>query len=131
MVRSKGPLDTNTAYHFAAPSARRGKMKEQRRSWASLYAWQLARSGDAPLFRQIYLQIRAAILSQRLAPGTKLPSTRSLAAQLSVSRSAVVSAYEQLLAEGYASGRVGSGSYVASDLPVVEGRGPKRKRSAA
>ena len=48
--------------------------------------------------RQIYLQIRAAILSQNLAPGTKLPSTRALAAQLSVSRSAVVSAYEQLLA---------------------------------
>jgi GntR family transcriptional regulator/MocR family aminotransferase len=103
-------------------------MKEQRRSWASLYAWQLTRSGDAPLFRQIYLQIRAAILSQSLAPGTKLPSTRALAAQLAVSRSAVVSAYEQLLAEGYASGKVGSGSYVASDLPAVEGRGPKRKR---
>jgi GntR family transcriptional regulator/MocR family aminotransferase len=108
-------------------------MKEQRRSWASLYAWQLARTGDAPLFRQIYLQIRAAILSQSLAPGTKLPSTRALAQQLSVSRSAVVSAYEQLLAEGYASGRIGSGSYVSSDLPVpLEGRGVRRgKRPAA
>jgi GntR family transcriptional regulator/MocR family aminotransferase len=98
-------------------------VKERRRSWASLYAWQLTRSGDAPLFRQIYLQIRAAILSQELRPGTKLPSTRELASQLSVSRSAVVSAYEQLLAEGYATGRIGSGSYVASDLPApVEGR---------
>ena len=74
-------------------------MKEQRRSWASLYAWQLTRTGDAPLFRQIYLQIRSAILSQSLRPGTKLPSTRELASQLSVSRSAVVSAYEQLLAD--------------------------------
>ena len=108
-------------------------MKEQRRSWASLYAWQLARTGDAPLFRQIYLQIRSAILSQSLRPGTKLPSTRELASQLSVSRSAVVSAYEQLLAEGYASGKIGSGSYVLSDLPVpVEGRSPKRgKRPSA
>jgi GntR family transcriptional regulator/MocR family aminotransferase len=106
-------------------------MKERRRSWASLYAWQLARSGDAPLFRQIYLQIRAAILSQSLAPGTKLPSTRALAQQLSVSRSAVVSAYEQLLAEGYASGRTGSGSYVASDLPAVEGRSARRGRRPA
>jgi GntR family transcriptional regulator/MocR family aminotransferase len=107
-------------------------MKERRRSWASLYAWQLTRSGDAPLFRQIYLQIRFAILSQSLAPGTKLPSTRALAQQLSVSRSAVVSAYEQLLAEGYASGRVGSGSYVSSELPAVEGRSAKRgKRPAA
>jgi GntR family transcriptional regulator / MocR family aminotransferase len=125
------------AYHFAAPfagrfgrRARRG-VKERRRSWASLYAWQLTRSGDAPLFRQIYLQIRAAILSQSLAPGTKLPSTRALSAQLSVSRSAVVSAYEQLLAEGYASGRTGSGSYVSPDLPAVDGRNSKRKRPAA
>lgn len=35
-------------------------MKERRRSWASLYAWQLTRDGNAPLFRQIYLQIRSA-----------------------------------------------------------------------
>jgi GntR family transcriptional regulator / MocR family aminotransferase len=108
-------------------------VKERRRSWASLYAWQLTRSGDAPLFRQIYLQIRLAILSQSLQPGTKLSSTRELASQLAVSRSAVVSAYEQLLAEGYANGKIGSGSYVSSDLPgPVEGRGPKRgKRPAA
>jgi GntR family transcriptional regulator/MocR family aminotransferase len=102
-------------------------VKEQRRSWASLYAWQLSRAGDAPLFRQIYQQIRAAILSQSLRPGTKLPSTRQLAAQLGVSRSAVVAAYEQLLAEGYAGGKIGSGSYVSPDLPEpIEGRGPKR-----
>jgi GntR family transcriptional regulator/MocR family aminotransferase len=108
-------------------------VKERRRSWANLYAWQLARSGDAPLFRQIYGQIRLAILSQDLRPGTKLPSTRHLAAQLRVSRSAVVAAYEQLLAEGYACGKVGSGSYVSSDLPEpVEARYSKRsKRPAA
>jgi GntR family transcriptional regulator/MocR family aminotransferase len=108
-------------------------VKERRRSWANLYAWQLTRSGDAPLFRQIYLQLRSAILSQDLGPGAKLPSTRQLATQLKISRSAVVSAYEQLLAEGYASGKVGSGSYVSSDLPEpVEGRSPRRgKRPAA
>ena len=108
-------------------------MKERQRSWTSLYAWQLARTGDAPLFRQIYVQIRSAILSQRLRPGTKLPSTRALASQLSVSRSAVVSAYEQLLAEGYVSGKIGSGSYVSADLPEpIEGRSAKRgKRPAA
>jgi GntR family transcriptional regulator/MocR family aminotransferase len=108
-------------------------MKERRRSWANLYAWQLTRAGDAPLFRQIYLQIRSAILSKSLRPGTKLPSTRQLASQLSVSRSSVVSAYEQLLAEGYASGKIGAGSYVSSDLPeAIAGRVPKRgKRPAA
>src|SRR5215475_13588472 len=107
-------------------------MKERRRSWANLYVWQLARGGDAPLFRQIYGQIRSAILSQDLRPGTKLPSTRQLALQLKVSRSAVVSAYEQLLAEGYACGKVGSGSYVSSDLPEpVEARGSKRGKRPA
>jgi GntR family transcriptional regulator/MocR family aminotransferase len=104
-------------------------MKERRRSWASLYAWQLNRGGDAPLFRQVYLQIRAAILAQALRPGTKLPSTRELASQLSVSRSAVVSAYEQLLTEGFVSGRIGSGTYVSSDLPEpLDGPQPKRPR---
>ena len=75
------------------------------------------RAEDAPVFRQIYLQLRAAILSGTLRPGTKLPSTRELAVQLGVSRSAVVSAFEQLLAEGYASGKKGAGTYIASDLP--------------
>ena len=72
---------------------------------------------DAPVFRQIYLQLRSAILSGTLRPGTKLPSTRELAVQLGVSRSAAVAAFEQLLAEGYASGRKGAGTYIASDLP--------------
>src|ERR1700761_4630378 len=126
VVLSKGPLYTNAAYH-----SERG-LKERQRSWANLYAWQLTRSGDAPLFRQIYAQLRAAILAQDLRPGTKLPSTRQLATQLSVSRSAVVSAYEQLLAEGYATGKIGSGSYVSSDLPEpVEGRRPKRSARRA
>jgi GntR family transcriptional regulator / MocR family aminotransferase len=121
VVLSKGPLDASAADHSAETG-----LKERRRSWASLYAWQLTRDGDAPLFRQIYAQLRAAILAQDLRPGTKLPSTRQLASQLSVSRSAVVSAYEQLLAEGYATGKIGSGSYVSSDLPEpVEGRRSK------
>jgi GntR family transcriptional regulator/MocR family aminotransferase len=107
--------------------AAEGAMKERRRSWASLYAWQLNRGGDAPLFRQVYLQIRSAILAQTLRPGAKLPSTRELASQLSVSRSAVVSAYEQLLTEGFVSGKIGSGTYVSSDLPEpIDGSRPKR-----
>ncbi|MCS3730118.1 MocR-like pyridoxine biosynthesis transcription factor PdxR [Bradyrhizobium betae] len=69
------------------------------------------------MFRQIYLELRSAILSGALRPAAKLPSTRDLAVQLGVSRTAVVSAFEQLLAEGYAVGRKGAGTYVASDLP--------------
>jgi GntR family transcriptional regulator/MocR family aminotransferase len=90
---------------------------KSRQSWAELYAFEIDRAADAPVFRQIYLTLRSAILSGTLGPATKLPSTRELAAQLGVSRSAVVSAFEQLLAEGYASGRTGAGTYIASDLP--------------
>ena len=90
---------------------------KSRNSWAELYAFEVDRAADAPVFRQIYQQLRWAILSGALRSATKLPSTRELAAQLGVSRSAVVSAFEQLLAEGYAFGRKGAGTYIAPDLP--------------
>jgi GntR family transcriptional regulator / MocR family aminotransferase len=90
---------------------------KSRQSWAELYAFEVDRAANAPVFRQIYLRLRSAILSGALRPATKLPSTRELAAQLGVSRSAVVSAFEQLLAEGYAFGRKGAGTYIAPDLP--------------
>jgi GntR family transcriptional regulator/MocR family aminotransferase len=90
---------------------------KNKQGWASLHAFQLERDTDVPLFRQLYLQIRAAVLSRVLRPGSKLPSTRELAAQLRISRTAVVSAYEQLLAEGYTVARKGAGTYISSDLP--------------
>jgi GntR family transcriptional regulator/MocR family aminotransferase len=71
-----------------------------------------------PLFRQIYYSLRDGILAGELAPGTQLPSTRLLAFDLSVSRLTVQNAYEQLIAEGYATGRHGSGTYVAVTPPV-------------
>src|SRR3954451_1450137 len=105
---------------------------KSRQSWADLYALEVIRADDTPLFRQLYLQLRSAILSRRLRPGTKLPSTRELASQLGVSRSAAVTAYEQLLAEGYTSGRRGSGTYVSSDLPEpIDGSPPRRKKPVA
>jgi GntR family transcriptional regulator/MocR family aminotransferase len=105
---------------------------KRRQSWADLYAFEITRTNDTPLFRQLYLQLRSAILSRRLRPGTKLPSTRELASQLRVSRSAAVAAYEQLLAEGYTSGRHGSGTYISPDLPeAIDGNPPRRKKPAA
>ena len=104
---------------------------KSRQRWTDLCAFELIRESDTPLFRQLYLQLRAAILSRRLRPGTKLPSTRELAAQLGVSRSAVVAAYDQLLAEGYTSGRHGSGTYISPDLPEPIEQGPQRRRKPA
>ncbi|HEX2037108.1 MAG TPA: PLP-dependent aminotransferase family protein [Chloroflexota bacterium] len=70
-----------------------------------------------PLYRQLYDQLREAILSGQLAAGTRLPATRTLQATLGVARTTVVNAFAQLLAEGYLEAKVGSGTYVASTLP--------------
>ena len=70
-----------------------------------------------PLQAQIYSAIRAAILEGALAPGGSLQSSRGLAADLRVSRTTTLLAYEQLTAEGYLSARRGSGTFVALELP--------------
>ncbi|HEX9460470.1 MAG TPA: PLP-dependent aminotransferase family protein [Thermoanaerobaculia bacterium] len=74
------------------------------------------RSG-IPFYKQIYDGYRSAILSGRLRPGERLPSSRALAAELNISRLPVVNAFEQLLHEGYIEGRAGSGTYVKDSIP--------------
>jgi GntR family transcriptional regulator/MocR family aminotransferase len=75
----------------------------------------LDRSGVASegLTRQIYTSLREAILSGRLRAGDRLPPSRALARELGVARLTVATAYDWLSAEGYVSGRVGAGTYVA------------------
>jgi GntR family transcriptional regulator/MocR family aminotransferase len=70
-------------------------------------------SGDG-LTRQIYTQLRAAILDGRLRAGDRLPPSRDLARDLGVARLTVATAYEWLGAEGYVYGRVGAGTFVAA-----------------
>ncbi len=72
---------------------------------------------EVPLHRQLYFAVREAILASRVQPGTRLPSSRTLAQDLGVSRNTVMAAFEQLHAEGYISGRVGAGSFVSDELP--------------
>jgi len=78
---------------------------------------QVDRSAGTPLHRQIYQRLRQAILDGRLRPGQPVPSTRALAVELDVSRLPVLSAYDQLRHEGYLQGRVGSGTFVSTELP--------------
>ena len=61
----------------------------------------LSLDGDGSLQRQLYRALRAAILSGHLAGGTRLPSTRTLAREVGVSRNTVLQACERLIAEGY------------------------------
>ena len=78
---------------------------------------QLDRGSGVSLHRQLYEELRAAVLAGRLSPGARLPSTRTLADELGISRNTAASAFDQLLAEGYLEGKVGSGTYVAKCLP--------------
>ena len=68
---------------------------------------------------ELFEQLRDAIVSGRLAPGDRLPPTREVAGQLSVSRNTVTTVYGRLSAEGYIEGRAGAGSYVRSGVSRV------------
>src|ERR1700734_3982288 len=76
-----------------------------------------SRETKTPAFRWLYAALRAGILGGRLRPGSRLPATRDLAAQYGLSRGTVVSAFDELKAEGYLHGSRGSGTYVSSVLP--------------
>ena len=69
------------------------------------------------MYVQLYDWFRSAIISGRLRAGQKVPSSRQLAAELKISRITVLSAFQQLHAEGYLEGTVGSGTYVAKSIP--------------
>jgi GntR family transcriptional regulator/MocR family aminotransferase len=65
------------------------------------------------LYRQVYNQLRQAILEQKLPAGARLPSTRALACTLGVSRNTVLNAYEALVADALLAARKGSGTHVS------------------
>ncbi len=101
----------------------------------------LRTDGTKRLYEQIYEHIRQEIREGKLLAGERLPSTRSLAEYLQVSRSTVDTAYEQLLSEGYIEASpyrgyfvckmeelfrlegldAGSGAATASQAPPAEG----------
>lgn len=71
---------------------------------------------NVSLSRQIYSQIKNMILKGVLTESEKLPSSRSLARNLSVSRNTILESYNQLIAEGYLEGLPGSGTFVAKGI---------------
>ena len=78
----------------------------------------LNREDKLPLSRQIYRSIKENILSGRIPAGTKLPSSRELAGELHVARNVVIEGYEQLIAEGYADSKNGSGTYIREGVAL-------------
>ena len=71
------------------------------------------KSGE-PVGRQIYRALRQGIIEGRWSPDERLPASRTLAVELGVSRATVVGVYDQLVAEGFAQGRRGSGLFVSN-----------------
>jgi GntR family transcriptional regulator/MocR family aminotransferase len=79
----------------------------------------LERGNGVALHRQIEVALRDGIRDGRLAPGSSLPPTRTLADELGVSRGVVVEAYSQLVAEGYLRSRGGGYTQVTDDVGLA------------
>ncbi|MEM7407105.1 MAG: PLP-dependent aminotransferase family protein [Pseudomonadota bacterium] len=111
-----------------------GKSVIQQASQGALAGLELTHQGAQPLHQQLYLALRGRILAGQLVAGTRLPSSRLLAAELGVSRNTVITALDQLLAEGLVSARVGAGTVVSasfrSDWPTTSAKPPLRRVSA-
>jgi GntR family transcriptional regulator/MocR family aminotransferase len=82
-----------------------------------LLGFALDATAAEPRHRQLYAQLRTAILTRRLAPGARLPSSRLFATELGCARGTVLLAFDQLIAEGYVTSAGGSGTFVADELP--------------
>ncbi|SEQ66559.1 PLP-dependent aminotransferase family protein [Streptomyces radiopugnans] len=80
--------------------------------------------GPGGLRASLMRALRDAVRTGRLAPGTRLPSSRSLAADLGVARNTVADAYAELVAEGWLAARQGSGTRVASRAEPAAPGGP-------
>ncbi len=102
-----------------------------------MYGIVLDRASPFSLVRQLCECLRKRILDGDIPSGARLPSTRLLASELGVARNVVIDAYEQLEAEGYLTGVVGSGTTVTdlgegiSRKAAPGRRGPSGRGSAA
>lgn len=83
--------------------------------------WQIVISLDRdhaqPVYRRIASAIAHDIARGRLAPGARLPGTRSLAGMLGLSRHTVGAAYDALIAEGWLTSTEASGTFVSASMP--------------
>jgi GntR family transcriptional regulator len=72
-----------------------------------------------PIYRQIIQQIEYAILSDRMRPGDRLPTIRSLAVELKTNPNTIAKAYGELEIRGVLATQVGSGTYVSDKAPLL------------
>ena len=96
-----------------------------------------------PMSTQLYGGLRELILSGGIAPGARLPASRTLARDLGLSRTTVIEAFDRLTAEGLIDSKVGAGTYVsealaaerprppAANVTVLDARAPRLARATA
>ena len=89
-----------------------------------MLTYDLKKSPGVPLYEALYRCIRADILSGNLTAGQKLPSKRTLAANLEVSKITVETAYGQLLSEGYICAREKVGYFVEAVEGIQKAAAP-------
>lgn len=87
---------------------------------------QLDRAFKTPLYIQLYEEIKKGVFEGMLRHGDRMPSTRSLAAEFSISRNCVLLAFEQLRLEGFLTAAVGAGTYVCEQLNELKAAGKKK-----
>jgi GntR family transcriptional regulator/MocR family aminotransferase len=88
------------------------------------------RAADESLRQQLYVRVRDAIVRGEMRAGFRLPSTRTVAKELTVSRNTVGDVFAQLVAEGYLVARHGSGTYVAPNAIALSARTVPVRRSS-
>ncbi|MFS0559765.1 PLP-dependent aminotransferase family protein [Terribacillus sp. 179-K 1B1 HS] len=99
---------------------------------------EIERDHSLPLSWQLHLQLKEKILKGMIVGGQRLPSTRSMAEQLGISRNTVVEVYEQMTAEGYLKTKAGAGTYVVEGIlmdnfrlekpPIISAREDENKK---
>ncbi len=98
---------------------------------SSSFEWILPpRPEGVSAFRWLRNALRDEILTGRILPGSRLPSSRELARQYHLSRATILAALEELQAEGYLEGRRGSGTYVSEQLLQLPTRAVAPPRSS-
>ncbi|HWK21582.1 MAG TPA: PLP-dependent aminotransferase family protein [Ureibacillus sp.] len=90
--------------------------------------FKLEKNSKKPLYEQLYIGMKDAIISKQIKVGTKIPSKRKLADFLNISQTTVEIAYGQLLAEGYIASKPRIGFFVEEidELPFLENKHPKK-----
>ncbi|MDN4495411.1 PLP-dependent aminotransferase family protein [Ureibacillus aquaedulcis] len=90
--------------------------------------FELEKNSKKPLYEQLYVGMKDAIITKQIEVGTKLPSKRKLADFLNISQTTVEIAYGQLLAEGYIVSKPRIGFFVEEidELPFIESKSPKK-----